>query len=95
MDTIIRERNAWEPTYIPFFDEPEPQTNVVKWSDRFNIPVAEDIDCPYCREDNGLDLINDDVFLYVDPLGYLRLGTEYGIGQIKIAYCPMCGKQLR
>lgn len=72
-----------------------PQPTILKQDIKWKIPIAEKVECPYCREDNAIDIINDEeIFIYVDPEGYLRFGESHGIGKVDIQFCPMCGKRL-
>jgi uncharacterized Zn-finger protein len=59
-------------------------------------PEEEFFRCPYCGNKDGVDLYYDkDIFIYVDPKGYLRFGTPDGVGKTEIQFCPMCGKSLK
>jgi len=69
---------------------------VLKHDCKWKIQVLEDLDCPYCREYNAIDIIdNDNFWLYVDPIKKeLRFTNHDGVGFVSINYCPMCGKRL-
>jgi len=72
-----------------------PEPSVLKRDICWDIPVLEELDCPYCSE-FGDDLYeDDDIFVYVDPEGYLIIGNHEGMCKIEIQFCPMCGKSFK
>lgn len=73
-----------------------PKPSVLKQDVHWDIPISEELDCPYCGNKDSIDLYyNKHIFIYVDPKGYLRFGTSNGVGKTEIKFCPMCGKSLK
>lgn len=72
-----------------------PEPSILKQDVDWDAPTLEDLECPYCREENAQDIFyNGNIFIYIDPTGYLRYGNLDGVGAFDIAFCPMCGRQL-
>jgi len=94
MDNLTMEHKEI-PVYAKNLYKWTPKPTILKQDVCWDIPVLEDLECPYCSE-FGNDLYEDDeMFIYVDPEGYLRFGTPDGIGKIEIQFCPMCGRPLK
>lgn len=96
----VEDRLIMEPKEIPVYMKNlykvTPYPSVLTQDIEWDIPVFEDIDCPYCREENPQDLFYDgNIFIYVDPCGYLRFGCPDGANVIDIMFCPMCGRQFK
>lgn len=95
MDRLTLEHNK-TPVYLQNLYKWTPEPSILKEDICWDIPILEGLDCPYCSDKDGVDLYYDgDVFIYVDPEGYLRFGTPDGVGRTEIQFCPMCGKSLR
>jgi len=95
MDHLTLERKEI-PVYVKNLYKWTPEPTVLKQDICWDIPVLEDLDCSYCNDRDGDDLFfENDVFIYVDPEGYLRFGTPDGVGKTEIRFCPMCGKSLK
>jgi hypothetical protein len=81
--------------YIPSVPNYMPQTSLKEHKVKTNPEVVIDVDCPYCREKDAQDIFYDgEIFIYVNPAGYLRYGNSDGVGGIEIGFCPMCGREL-
>ena len=94
MDHLTLERKEI-PVYVENLYKWTPKPAILKRDICWDIPVLEELDCPYCGNKDGVDLYYDkDIFIYVDPKGYLRFGTPDGVGKTEIQFCPMCGRQL-
>lgn len=95
MDNLIMERKEI-PIYIKNLYKWIPEPSILKEDVHWDIPTLESLECPYCSNKDSIDLYYDeDIFIYVDPKGYLRFGTSDGVGRIEIQFCPMCGKSLK
>lgn len=82
------------PVYAKNLYKWTPEPSVLKQDINWDASTIENLECPYCHEENPIDIINDEeIFIYVDSKGYLRFGESHGIGKVKILFCPMCGKQ--
>lgn len=97
----VMDRLTLEHKQIPIYMENiyrlMPQLSTLKQKNSSYISILENLKCPYCsNEDNSCDLFYDnEIFIYVDPEGYLRFGTSEGVGSIEIQFCLMCGRQLK
>ena len=83
------------PVYVKNLYKWTSEPSVLKQDICWDISILKDSKCPYC-DDFGDDLYEDkDIFIYVDPKGYLIIGDSERMRKIKIVFCPMCGKQLK
>ena len=86
MDNLTMERKEI-PVYVKNLYKWTPEPTVLKQDICWDIPVLEDLDCSYCNDRDGDDLFfENDVFIYVDPEGYLRFGTPDGVGKTEIRF---------
>ena len=93
-DRLITELKE-TPVYVKNIYAWTPKPTVLKEDICGDILILEDSDCSYCSE-FGVDLYeDDDIFIYVDPKGYLIMGDHEKIRKIEIQVCPMCGRQLK
>lgn len=95
MDRLIGEHKDI-PVYAKNFYRMTSHPAILKQDIGWDIPASEDLECPFCREEDPQDIFyDDDTFIYVDPCGYLRFGNSDNVGVIDIMFCPMCGRQLK
>lgn len=84
------------PIYVQNLYKWTPYPTVLKHDCDWDIPILENIECPYCCEDKLDNIVDEEeIFIYVDPEGYLWFGESHGIGKVAIMFCPMCGRQLK
>lgn len=84
------------PVYLQNLYKVTSHPAILKQDIGWDIPTSENLDCPFCREEDPQDIFYDgDTFIYVDPCGYLRFGNSDNVGVIDIMFCPMCGQQLK
>ena len=94
MDSLTMERKNI-PIYVKNLYKWTPEPSILKQDVEWDKLTLKDTGCLYCREEDAQDIFyNGEIFIYVDPAGYLRYGNSDGVGSIEIAFCPMCGREL-
>lgn len=95
MDRFIGEHKDI-PVYLQNLYKVTSHPTILKQDIDWDIPISENLECPFCREEDPQDIFyDDDIFIYVDPCGYLRFGNSNNVGVIDIMFCPMCGRQFK
>ncbi len=95
MDNLTMERKEI-PVYARNLYKWTPEPTILKRDICWDSLTIEDLECPFCRKDNAVDLFkNGDFFIYINPEGYLYFKDDIGIGRTGIVFCPMCGRSLK
>ena len=99
----VMDRPTLEHKNIPVYAENlykwTPEPTVLKQDICWDIPILEELDCPYCKGETGDCIIDDSsIIAYVSGNHlWVELFEPHNldIAFSNINYCPMCGRQLK
>ena len=89
------------PIYVKNLYKWTPEPSVLKQDVCWDIPVLEELDCPYCENyDNPKRILDNDdwdmIEIYISRgVLFVQSGDYDFFDCKKINYCPMCGRPLK